>query len=148
MLKCAKNASFNYEPPSPYIIKTHLLPALFDDYLRKCFQYINANSVNFGLSLMCDGATIDKIAYLNFLVCCCSSQFVMKILNCSSDMLHGSVKNAAYIEEKCKGVMSQIDNFEFLFDLVFFMVLVMFKRLGRLCVHHILDSHAFMELSM
>jgi hypothetical protein len=118
MIKKARYASLDYEPPKRKAISGELLTALYKDYVKTCHNKLLLNVMYYGLSLIGDGATIKKMPLFNILVSGQECQiYVARVYDCTEDLQVGQNKSGEFLANLFRETAMKIDPDGLYFDL-------------------------------
>ncbi len=98
VLQLAKNVTSKYEPPGRNQVATDLLDLNYNTYVAKNMALLTKDSEVYGISFFGDGATVQKMPFLNILgagvhipAAC------LEIVDCTKHLERGGKKDAKYI---------------------------------------------------
>jgi hypothetical protein len=133
MITHARTLPANYVPPNRQKISCPYMDIMYDQRLRANEEKLNQHSEIFGLGLYCDGATIKKMPFYNFLACgAYIPHAVLEIKDCTEQMATGGRKTATFLAEVMAKHINKLDPYQTSADSVYFDGASNVQKAGRL----------------
>jgi len=111
-----------YKPSSRKLVSGALMDKIYEACVNKCTKEDLQYEINvFGLSIMGDGATINKKPLFNIIICGVKCPiFVADIHDCTGALVEGESKTGEFIANIVRKAMFKINDPHLYFDLCFF----------------------------
>ena len=121
VLKLAMLVGNSYSPPSRGKVSGSLLDSNFENIQKEGKRKLISQANIFGLSILGDGATIQKMPLFNILSSGVGNPaHVLRVIDCTSFLKQGIGKSGTQIASLCQPSMDELDPEKRLIDLVLF----------------------------